>query len=428
MYGGDGMTTRTYCIATDTYERALFRQLSVAVPALAAFTRDSHRLARDIVMMLWQAAPEVALTEDTSDVQVVSALLASAGMQRLRTITVHDAYAAAYAAVGLQTVVAAMAQAQTPSVSVATAGRTFDKVLRDLDRQRAAAADVGVTASMLAAMTISEQVRLMHACNTPAVSALLAQVGRLDGLEPLLRRDVVAEPELALGSHLDAVSGAQLAGLVKPLRWEFLSRLADGQLEVTQPAAASPGPVVVCIDSSASMSQPYAGGTRESWAKALGLAIVKKALSRNRPVSVLLFAGTGHLKSFRMTKRDTITAGTMMSLVETSLGGGTDFASALSAAAQQVASHSTQSEADVIFVSDGQCQLRAAQLRQVAQDKAALGFTLHSVTIGDGDVPFADHTHSFDDFLPLSQNDRFTSSADRAPRVGCTRGKAAICP
>jgi hypothetical protein len=379
-------------------------------------------------MLLWQADPKVTSTAGDETVRVVKDMLESAGTQRLRSMTVHDWYAAGYAALALRPRLEELLRGVGPA-RPATTVRVVDGILGDLAQQRAALASVGVSAGTVRGMAVVDQVRLMTTLSAPAVRSLLALVGRLDHVSGLLRPGGSPEPALELSARLEDMTAAQMASLVKPLRLEFLARVADAQLEtVGRHHVPAPGPVVLCLDSSASMDQPYAGSSRQAWSKALATAVVKEALAQNRPVVVILFASTGHNVVLKMDMRDGHMGTKMVTMVETFLGGGTDFASAMELAAQQVIDFKTKGEADVIFVTDTECRLTTPQLARIAADKALLRMAVRAVTFGDGGLPFADTTHLMSDFMDSPQNGRSTHGRQRSAQVACTRKKVATCP
>lgn len=114
------------------------------------------------------------------------------------------------------------------------------------------------------------------------------------------------------------------------------------------------GPVVVCIDDSGSMS-----GQRDVWAKALALALLEMARKQKRAFAYCTFS-TAITHTFVEAKGAKVNPGAVIDALLAHRGGGTSFDPPLSWALDQIDSHERLEDADVIFISDGECSAHNA--------------------------------------------------------------------
>ena len=131
------------------------------------------------------------------------------------------------------------------------------------------------------------------------------------------------------------------------------------------------GPVVVCLDTSGSMD-----GAPLLKAKAL-LAIANILTSENRSLYVLLFGEAGQVREHAMTSASGIPG--LLRFLGQGFGGGTDYETPLCRSFDIIAAQPDYLKADVLMVSDGDCQLSSALLATLKIRKAALDCTLYSV-------------------------------------------------
>jgi len=132
------------------------------------------------------------------------------------------------------------------------------------------------------------------------------------------------------------------------LELEFFGKLDERRLlqySVRGTNKASRGPIVLCLDESSSM---HAG--RHRWAKAAALAIARVARDERRPVVVVHYS-----TSLALTELDPSQAESVLRVLRSHLGGGTDTGRALAYAREQILALAERGKkgADVILVTDG---------------------------------------------------------------------------
>lgn len=168
--------------------------------------------------------------------------------------------------------------------------------------------------------------------------------------------------------------------------------LADNQLEIitlqrlaahkaTQYAMRgtdkrSKGPLVICLDESASMH-----GYRNEWAKAAAVALARVAQDENRKCAVVHFSTSVYVQNLDNS------AASIGELIRHFFSGGTNIAWALAAAAEKVQEFQSKigQASDVILVSDGVDGDVEGHLKSVSQLKK-IGARLWTVGI-DVEIP-----------------------------------------
>ena len=165
----------------------------------------------------------------------------------------------------------------------------------------------------------------------------------------------------------------------------FYARLLEKQLqtyelqgttlipgETTEAQRKRTGPVVACLDTSGSM-----GGTPLLTAKALLLAIANILRQEERSLHVLLFGAADEIREFAL--EDPQHSAGLLHFLRQGFGGGTNFEAPLARAMQIIEQHPAYEKADVLMISDGDCQLSDHFCQHLHQRKAALDCMVYSV-------------------------------------------------
>lgn len=148
------------------------------------------------------------------------------------------------------------------------------------------------------------------------------------------------------------------------------STLAHG--ETTETRQKRTGPVVACLDTSASMQ-----GEPLLKAKALLLAVAGILKAEDRSLHVILFGASGQLRTFAMDARND--AAGLLAFLRQGFGGGTDFETPLQHALQLIETHPDCLKADVLMISDGDCSLSEDFTARLHANKARLNCRVCSV-------------------------------------------------
>jgi uncharacterized protein with von Willebrand factor type A (vWA) domain len=142
--------------------------------------------------------------------------------------------------------------------------------------------------------------------------------------------------------------------------------------EQTEVQQKRTGPVVACLDTSGSMQ-----GTPLLKAKALLLAIANILQKEDRSLHVLLFGSTGEIREFSMVGQNNAVG--LLQFLQQGFGGGTDFETPLRHALNIIRQQPRYQKADVLMISDGDCQLSAAFTVQLLAQKQPLDCSIYSV-------------------------------------------------
>lgn len=155
--------------------------------------------------------------------------------------------------------------------------------------------------------------------------------------------------------------------------------------EETESQQKRTGPVVACLDTSGSMQ-----GAPLLKAKALLLAIANILKQESRSLHVLLFGSSGQIREFAMDKQNDAVG--LLKFLQQGFGGGTDFETPLRHALNIIQQQPNYQKADVLMISDGDCQLSAQFSAQLQAQKQQLNASIYSVLCAGSRV-----TDSFSD-------------------------------
>lgn len=214
--------------------------------------------------------------------------------------------------------------------------------------------------------------------------------GKVDGG----REEVVG---VRFGGDVRTALPAELGLLGDPdLEDLFYSRMVEHRLVSLELAGAGDegaaqgakrGPIIACIDTSASME-----GAPELAAKALVLAVCRSAVPRGRTVHLLLFGGPGEKTEIRVRRGLGGLEG-LLDFLEAAFHSGTDFDGPL-VRALELLDEQGLDLADLLVVTDGLCRAHPDVVRQVEDARQRRGVRVWSVVLGNDDArgvaPFSD--------------------------------------
>lgn len=188
---------------------------------------------------------------------------------------------------------------------------------------------------------------------------------------------------LELGNDLSRALTSELAMLASPLTAPlFLRKYQRRQIKQYQrrePVYKGMGDIICCLDESLSTQ-----GDPAAWGKAVALTLLEIAADGNRSFALIHFSGSNNCQVdvFRPGK---YTIEDKMRSAETFLGGGTDFWTPMKKAVQLMKEGGFEN-ADIVFITDGECALPEDHLEILRGEKAAHHFTITGVLL-DKDCP-----------------------------------------
>ncbi len=247
----------------------------------------------------------------------------------------------------------------------------------------------GLDPGMLHRLPANQRIALAKRMDNPKFRKIAELFGPMQSIawaeqhrKTLYARDEIYDVEL--GNNLSVILPTELLCLEDDfLELDFLRKFVEHgllQYKLNGTERVAKGGVIFCEDGSGSMS-----GEREIWAKAVGLTLINIAKKQNRPFHGIHFGGPGSIKEFDFEDPKNISIEKVIEFAETFYGGGTDFVTPLSRALDLLKEQHANFGAvkgDIVFVTDGQCGVPDAWLKEFKQEQARLGFQVWGVIIG----------------------------------------------
>jgi uncharacterized protein with von Willebrand factor type A (vWA) domain len=218
---------------------------------------------------------------------------------------------------------------------------------------------------------------------TPKLQKIAELAGRFTRIALKGKKSKTDEPiepyTLTLGNDLAHVLPSELALLARPTtKREFQRRYVEGQLlqyQLQDKVLLGKGPIIMCIDESGSMM-----GARETWAKAVFLALMAVARKQKRDIGIIHF-GSYHECRVKMFPKGKASLQEVLDEAIFFFNGGTNFDRPLLQAMK--ITELAMPKADIVFVTDGECQIGNQVLDQWKEHQAKLETKCIGVMIGE---------------------------------------------
>ena len=153
--------------------------------------------------------------------------------------------------------------------------------------------------------------------------------------------------------------------------------IQQGFIPETDTAACFLGDIICCLDESSSTE-----GEAAAWGKAVAMTLLEIAAESRRSFALIHFAGSSscQVDIFRpgeYTLEDKLTAS------ETFPGGGTNFERPIREALRLMDTEGFE-KADVVFITDGECELPDACRQELQSAQVAYHFTVTGILLDEG--------------------------------------------
>ena len=155
----------------------------------------------------------------------------------------------------------------------------------------------------------------------------------------------------------------------------FEKGLATYQLvgkELTNDHQLIKGPIFVCVDTSGSMS-----GSPMIKAKALLVCIAKILEKEHRKLYILLFGSSKQIVELEVSEINMVAE--ILNFLRKSFNGGTDFDTPLARSIEIIESHASFNNADVLLISDGECDISDSMHKIIDNKKLELSFSIYGI-------------------------------------------------
>ena len=199
-----------------------------------------------------------------------------------------------------------------------------------------------------------------------------------------LERGVAEAYDVERGADLGRMIPSELVAMHHPiLRHDFHRRLLEGsilQYRLQDDEQKHKGPMVVCVDVSSSME-----GQKELWSKAVSLTLMDIARRQRRLFRAVMFSSSNVVKVLDLNRerRYQPDLNKVMELAEFFPGGGTDFEAPIDAAMDLIEEKKLK-RADIVIITDGECQVSPAWLAHLKERKKELDFSIFAVLVDVG--------------------------------------------
>ncbi len=186
---------------------------------------------------------------------------------------------------------------------------------------------------------------------------------------------------LELGRDLSRALTSELAMLASPQTTPlFLRKYQRGQIKQYQrrePIFKGMGDIICCLDESDSTE-----GDPAAWGKAVALTLLEIAADSGRSFALIHFSRSGRFQT-DLFRPGAYTIADKLRAAETFLGGGTNFQTPMNEALRLMEAEGFEN-ADIVFVTDGECELPDQYLEQLRAEQAARRFTVTGVLLDKG--------------------------------------------
>ena len=192
---------------------------------------------------------------------------------------------------------------------------------------------------------------------------------------------------LELGNDLSRAIGSEFAMLASPQTLPlFVKKYQQRRLKQyrrREPVHKGMGDIICCLDESGSTR-----GDAAAWGKAVALTLLDIAAENRRKFALIHFAGSSSCK-VDVFLPGQFSVQDKMNAAETFLNGGTDFKRPLGEAIQLM--DIGFENADIVFLTDGLCELPEDYLETLRKVQAARKFTVTGILLdaGNPDMDFS---------------------------------------
>lgn len=188
---------------------------------------------------------------------------------------------------------------------------------------------------------------------------------------------------LELGNDLSRALTSELAMLAVPETLPlFLRKYQHRQIKQyrrREPVYKGAGDIICCLDESGSTA-----GDLAAWGKAVAMTLLEIAQSEGRKFALVHFSGPGRFQTDVFLPRQS-SLEEKLHAAETFLGGGTDFQTPL-AEAERLMREGGFENADIAFITDGECSLPETCVEMLQKAQSELRFTVTGILLDEGNA------------------------------------------
>lgn len=280
----------------------------------------------------------------------------------------------------------------------------MERISKSFDKTRDDISNWGNIPGKGCKMNSSQRLELaLKAQNSEKVRELFNRIGRfkmaaISAGADRMRHGVDEIYEIECGNEISRVIPAELSSLINPLlKKDFFRRYHERRLLTYHLKRNDPGekgPLIIALDLSYSME-----GNKELWAKAVALSLRELAWRKKRHFALIGFGAKDDpllvikFAPFQERMED------IVRIAEFFLGGGTDFHRPLDSAVS-ILNKREFKEGDIVLITDGDCPMEKAWVKNYLMEKNRLGFN-HYTVLTDSGYCTREHVRAFSDEIIL---------------------------
>lgn len=186
---------------------------------------------------------------------------------------------------------------------------------------------------------------------------------------------------LELGGDLSRALTSELAMLATPETLPlFLRKYQRRQIKQyrrREPIYKGAGDIICCLDESGSTA-----GECAAWGKAVAMTLLEIAEGEGRRFALIHFSDFGTIKTDLFFPKQT-TVEDRLRAAETFLDGGTDFCAPLNEALRLMEEKGFEN-ADIVFITDGECVLPPEFISRLQEEQVRRRFTITGILLDQG--------------------------------------------
>lgn len=231
-----------------------------------------------------------------------------------------------------------------------------------------------------------EKMSLLQKLRSGKLKQIAQMAGRFRKLYQLNKKERVKTGidetySVQQGSNIARLVASEMLRFLHPLtRMRMMADLLEGktlEYQIRGKQRKGKGPIIICIDSSGSMS-----GLPEVWSKAVALVLLEIAREQKRDFYCIHFSsGYRKLHTNEFPKNAPFEIEQLIDMAEYFEAGGTEFEPPLNLARQKIGVEAQYSKADIVFVTDGQSVVRDEWMVEFKKWKKENKVNIYSILI-----------------------------------------------
>lgn len=278
-------------------------------------------------------------------------------------------------------------------------GSIIEKSTEAIDAFNQTAETLGMDKNSLNQLSFDEVLAMQQRFRKPKFIQFINKIGRnklyAQKLQYKKRHEASLPIEKVTSSHhIDWMVDDEFMNLaldIEAFENDFYDRFLQDQLltfELIAEKDRRKGPIILCYDGSGSME-----GVKIEETQAHIISIMEIARIQKRHLVLIQFASKTEPMYIKEINPLSVGAKDILDVLDTFICGGTDFEKPLSKAAEYIAADS-RGQSDVLFITDGQCEISNTFKNSFTQLKRIRKFKLYTIIM---------HSHTYQDYGDIGE-------------------------